>query len=149
MTASILAPSADENYYGIFDLSGNTMEWMQDCDVDGRRTQRSGTYLDSDPALQLRTDEPRNSWPRSSDKAQGFRVVRVPDSSPTLFLGDLNCDGLINNGDIDPFVLALTDTAAYVLIFPDCDPYLADCNDDGWINNADIDPFVELLTVIE
>jgi len=61
-------------------------------------------------------------------------------------LGDLNCDGVVNNFDIDPFVLALTDPAGYAQKFPDCDRMLADCNADGEVNNFDIDPFVKLLT---
>ncbi len=60
-------------------------------------------------------------------------------------LGDLNCDGLVNVFDIDPFVLALTDPAAYALAYPDCDYMLADINGDGLVNVFDIDPFVELL----
>ena len=28
-------------------------------------------------------------------------------------LGDMNCDGAVNSFDIDPFVLALTNPAAY------------------------------------
>jgi len=60
--------------------------------------------------------------------------------------GDLNCDGLVNNFDIDPFVLALTDPAGYAQKFPNCDRMRADCNRDGQVDNFDIDPFVELLT---
>ncbi len=60
--------------------------------------------------------------------------------------GDLNCDGLINAFDIDPFVLALTDAEAYALAFPDCDLMAGDINQDGFVNAFDIDPFVELLT---
>ncbi|MGE0481067.1 MAG: hypothetical protein AB7Q17_11405 [Phycisphaerae bacterium] len=60
--------------------------------------------------------------------------------------GDLNCDGLVNNFDIDPFVLALTDPASYAAAFPTCDISRADVNDDGLVNNFDIDPFVALLT---
>jgi hypothetical protein len=60
--------------------------------------------------------------------------------------GDLNCDGLINAFDIDPFVLALTDPAAYAAQYPDCDYMLADINGDGLVNAFDIDPFVVLLT---
>ncbi|MGH6958864.1 MAG: hypothetical protein ACREE7_00120, partial [Dongiaceae bacterium] len=59
--------------------------------------------------------------------------------------GDLNCDGAVNNFDIDPFVLALLDPAAYAAAYPDCDIDLADVNGDGVVNNFDIDPFVELL----
>ncbi len=48
--------------------------------------------------------------------------------------------------DIDPFVLALTDPAAYALAYPDCDPRLADINGDGLVDAFDIDPFVLALT---
>ncbi len=57
-------------------------------------------------------------------------------------LGDMNCDGWVNNGDIDAFLLALDDYAAYVAEYP-CDN--ADCNLDGVVDNADIDPFVIAL----
>lgn len=60
--------------------------------------------------------------------------------------GDMNCDGLINNGDIDPFVLALTDPSGYAAAYPDCDRNLADVNGDGFVNNGDIDSFVALLS---
>ncbi len=59
--------------------------------------------------------------------------------------GDLNCDGLINNGDIDPFVLALTDPDEYYIQNPSCDRINADCNYDWLINNGDIDAFLLLL----
>jgi YVTN family beta-propeller protein len=60
--------------------------------------------------------------------------------------GDLNCDGVVNGFDIDPFVLALADPAAYAAAYPDCDRLLADINGDGVVNGFDIDPFVLLLT---
>jgi hypothetical protein len=59
--------------------------------------------------------------------------------------GDLNCDGLVNNFDIDPFVLALSDPTAYAAAFPECDRTNADVNEDGRVDNFDIDPFVVLL----
>ena len=69
-------------------------------------------------------------------------LVATSDTLP----GDLNCDGVVNFGDIDPFVLALTDAAAYATIFPECDILNADINGDGSVNFGDIDPFVALLT---
>ncbi len=59
--------------------------------------------------------------------------------------GDLNCDGLVNPFDIDPFVLALTDPAAYAVAYPRCHILNADCNVDGAVNPFDIDAFVGLL----
>lgn len=70
-------------------------------------------------------------------------TVSVPD---TTIAGDANCDGTVNNFDIDAFVLAITDTDAYEAAYPDCDIDACDVNGDGTINNFDIDPFVECLT---
>ncbi|MGE0481639.1 MAG: right-handed parallel beta-helix repeat-containing protein [Phycisphaerae bacterium] len=64
----------------------------------------------------------------------------------TYAFGDLNCDGAINNFDIEPFVLALVDPAAYATRYPACDSSNADANDDGEVNDFDIDPFVTLIT---
>ena len=61
------------------------------------------------------------------------------------FQGDLNCDGYVNNFDIDPFVLALVDPVAYGIEFPACDRDAADMNVDGAINNFDIEAFVQAL----
>jgi parallel beta-helix repeat protein len=60
--------------------------------------------------------------------------------------GDLNCDGLVNNGDIDAFVLALTDPGGYQQAYPNCTVAAADMNGDSLVNNGDIDGFVSALT---
>jgi hypothetical protein len=56
--------------------------------------------------------------------------------------GDVNCDGNVNNFDIDAFVLALVDPTAYAAQYPGCDIAAADIDGDGAVNNFDIDPFV-------
>ena len=60
--------------------------------------------------------------------------------------GDLNCDGVLDNFDIDAFVLALTDTGGYLLAYPDCDIDRADIDCDASVNNFDIDGFVSCIT---
>ncbi len=60
--------------------------------------------------------------------------------------GDLNCDGWVNNGDIDAFVFALSYPDEYPDEYPGCDIMLGDINGDGWTNNGDIDAFVTLLS---
>jgi hypothetical protein len=66
-----------------------------------------------------------------------------------LWLGDLNCDGTMNNFDITPFVLALTatppDYPEYYAVYPDCQRELGDINGDGHVDNFDITPFVAVL----
>ncbi|MCH8805900.1 MAG: hypothetical protein IH986_07410 [Planctomycetes bacterium] len=59
--------------------------------------------------------------------------------------GDMNCDGVFNGGDIDPFFLALGDPPAYSLAFPNCDPLNGDMNNDNRLDGGDIDPFFECL----
>jgi hypothetical protein len=62
-------------------------------------------------------------------------------------LGDMNCDGLVDFGDINPFVLALTaGEAGYYAEFPNCNWYNADINGDTQVDFADINPFVAVLS---
>jgi hypothetical protein len=61
-------------------------------------------------------------------------------------VGDVNCDRVIDFGDINPFVLALTDPAAYQQTYGGCPPRNRDINHDGYFDFGDINPFVALLT---
>ncbi len=101
---------------------------IEDCNANG--------IADSDDIASGRSaDDNTNNVPdECEDDCAGFTV------------GDTNCDGLVNNGDIDAFVLAVTDPSGYDAAFPACSaPCTADINDDGFVNNADIDGFVALL----
>ncbi len=71
--------------------------------------------------------------------------VEVRVSTIALSPGDMNCDGVINAFDIDPFVLGLTDPAAYQAAYPECYLLNGDLNGDGLFNAFDIDPFVQAL----
>ncbi|MEW6199384.1 MAG: C25 family cysteine peptidase [Planctomycetota bacterium] len=63
-----------------------------------------------------------------------------------VLVGDVNCDGLVDFGDINPFVLALTNPAAYEQQYPNCPFENRDINGDGRCDFGDINPFVSLLT---
>jgi parallel beta-helix repeat protein len=60
-------------------------------------------------------------------------------------LGDLNCDGAVDVNDIAPFVLVLTDPAAYQVQHPDCDPNLADLDVSDTADGEDIQLFIDAL----
>ncbi len=64
---------------------------------------------------------------------------------PYFALGDMNCDGWVNNGDIDAFVFAMSYPEDYPEAYPHCDIMLGDVNGDGWVNNGDIDVFIDLI----
>ncbi len=62
-----------------------------------------------------------------------------------ILIGDMNCDGAVDNGDIDGFVLALLSRSAYEAAHPGCHYTAADANGDGVVDNGDIDAFVARL----
>lgn len=80
------------------------------------------------------------------------RMVALGAGDPCWGFGrfDPNGDGVINNFDIDPFVLGLTDLATYTTMFcggnAQCALCRLDIDESGAINNFDIDPFVACLT---
>jgi hypothetical protein len=62
-------------------------------------------------------------------------------------VGDLNCDGSVDFGDINPFVLYLSNYALWQTTYDGCDPLNGDINGDGtYPSFGDINPFVALLT---
>jgi hypothetical protein len=63
----------------------------------------------------------------------------------SAIVGDVNCDGAVNLGDINPFVEALSDPDGYQQSYPGCWPGNADINSDGSVDFGDINPFVDLL----
>jgi hypothetical protein len=61
-------------------------------------------------------------------------------------VGDMNNDGVVSVSDVGPFVLAMTDPAAYLAMFGvDADLDAADINGDGILSVSDIGAFVDLL----
>ncbi len=62
--------------------------------------------------------------------------------------GDLNCDGLVDFGDINPFVLYMSNLPAWQAANPTCAPANGDINGDGTYGQAsfgDINPFVAIM----
>ncbi len=75
----------------------------------------------------------------------------VPDAVTMVvgMRGDMNCDGAVDFGDINPFVLQLSNFAAWQATYVGCNPLNGDINDDGIYGEGsfgDINPFVALLT---
>jgi len=62
-----------------------------------------------------------------------------------IYAGDTNCDGAIDNRDIDSFVSALLNPDTFATSYPGCNRMNADANGDGAVDNRDIDAFVNLL----
>ncbi|MEM9345939.1 MAG: PEP-CTERM sorting domain-containing protein [Planctomycetota bacterium] len=82
---------------------------------------------------------------RSDDTAAVLDAIQITSIGIPL-LGDLDGDGVLTDADINAFVLALTDPAAYTLAYEGLDPdVLGDFSGDNVFNNLDIAGFVEAL----
>jgi len=67
--------------------------------------------------------------------------------TPVFITGDLNCDGVVNFKDINPFVLYMSSFENWQTQYAGCDPENGDINGDGlYPSFADINPFVMLLS---
>jgi len=85
--------------------------------------------------------------PDGWDLAGRLRIARgvVDMGAYEVPFGDLNCDGRVDFGDINPFVLALSNPAVWQAAYPGCELLYGDINDDQVLDFGDINPFVALL----
>jgi len=73
--------------------------------------------------------------------------VRLEVTDVPHITGDVNCDGQVGFGDINPFVLYLSNNTAWQAAYPDCPAENGDINGDGvYPSFLDINPFVQLLS---
>jgi len=69
-----------------------------------------------------------------TDATTGLFITNVPGpTSPA----DMNCDGAINGDDIQPFVLAMLNSAGYPAAYPSCNILNGDINHSGTTDGAD------------
>lgn len=115
---------------GVYESSDHGANWTKD-----------GSDLPNVNIGDLKIDEVRRTITAGTYGRGAWRKL-LP--SPDL-VGDVNCDGFVDFGDINPFVLALIDPAGYASQYPDCDIMRADIDEDGEADFGDINPFVALL----
>ena len=138
MTIEVATNAAGTNWVELRSYGTPASNWRMDEIEVGVEVPASATVRVRFMARDL---DPQNVVEAGVDDFQVIKVLECP-----FDVGDLNCDGMINSFDIDPFVLALSDATAYSAAYPDCDVSLADANGDGLVNSFDIDAFVTLLT---
>jgi len=79
-------------------------------------------------------------------KIVGFDNISVVGTPPSVLIGDMDDSGAVNNNDISPFVMALTDRPTYIATYGLDPDEVGDIDGSGQLNNNDITPFVNLLT---
>lgn len=133
-TAQSTDPSGENLYYQ-WDWGNQISDWIgpfsSGVKVSQPHTwQEAGTYL-----VRVRS---KNTDGMMSDWSE-------PLSVHIVMLGDMNLDGTINQEDVNPFVLALSDPNGYEQQYNFDPVVVGDCNKDGALNCFDIDSFRDLL----
>ncbi len=110
------------------------------CSInDGVAWHRYGNGLPNAAVIDLRIEPDRA---RLIAATQGRGAWSIAVAVPA----DMNGDGQVNFGDINPFVLALSNPDTYAQQYPTVDADLAgDMNGDGQLDFRDINGFVALL----
>ena len=123
-----------------------SFQWRKDgvnLSDDGRITGATTATLRIDPV----TLGDAGNYNVFVDNACGS--VTSDAAALTVFLaGDLNCDSLVDFGDINPFVLYLSSFSAWRATYAGCPPENGDIDGDGTYGQGsfgDINPFVALL----
>lgn len=109
--------------------------------IDGRVVDAGvpeGTYPSYTPRVNWRA---KAAWVANTSRLDYIRYGTLVPAER----GDVNCDGHIDNFDIDPFIQVLIDPVGYQAAHPGCSLISADANGDGRTNNFDIDAFIALL----
>ena len=131
-------PEGDPVFYR-FDWGDNTLsDWLGPfasgvaC-VASHQWPQAGTY-DARAAA-------KDEWDHMGERSEPL-IVTIAQA----VLGDLNCDGAVDFGDINPFVLFLSNFSVWQQTYAGCPAENGDINDDGlYPDFGDINPFVALL----
>jgi hypothetical protein len=149
--------TADDDYGDVRVLTGsqcidagaNTNPARDSFDLDGDGCITDPTPIDLNGyarfADDLSTPDTGNGTAPIVDMG-AYEFCSAPVLPPGPCPGDLDCNGLINFDDVNPFVMALSDPGAYVTAHPDCDVMNAVANNDGHLDFDDINAFVALLS---
>jgi hypothetical protein len=136
--AALLVGSGAAQTRDSYELSWYTVDGGGDMWTTGGSYELSGTIGQPDAGVVMTGG--------IYELTGGFWVVAA---APSVCVGDLNCDGQIDFGDINPFVQYLSSFASWQAAYPGCNPFNGDINGDGTYGQgsfADINPFVALLT---
>ncbi|MBP7748356.1 MAG: hypothetical protein KA383_19750 [Phycisphaerae bacterium] len=128
-------------------------EWLDiDVDIEDYLALHPGVGTDLsdygfDLSMVTRIEFHGTDWGGAGFDEFNIKNLWIGPVAPPYCLGDLNCDGQVSFGDINPFVLYLSNYAAWQTTYAGCNPKNGDINDDGaYPGFGDINPFVTLLS---
>lgn len=114
--------------------------------IDGSTSGAANQYPNFNPtAFTIDTSDFSNAYSGSFSVRRDDRLIYLDYTPTPTLLGDMNCDGFLNVGDVEPFVLALLAPDAYAAAHPTCDIARGDMNQDSGINGMDIQGFINAV----
>jgi agmatine deiminase len=139
--------------YATVDVSNNNTSWtntwnngttVSTANAWSTCTYDISTVANDQPTVYVRWGYQigNGAWAYSGWNIDDIQLIGVR----TLVPGDVNCDGVVSFGDINPFVQLLSDPANWQAAYPRCPLLNGDINGDGLVNFGDINPFVALLS---
>ena len=98
-----------------------------------------GTQVGFDPTKVVKIEFFGTNWDGLGYDFLDLKDLSITAAGPAIRRGDMNCDGVVDFKDINPFVAILCGGTP-------CNAANADCNYDSVIDFKDINPFVALLS---
>jgi hypothetical protein len=141
-----------DTYYGALELNQYDIDLTPGCIIFNGWISIQATDGDSCVFLWMSSSTPsgdhtaRQGYPDGSLNSLSFDLGYCLTGEFRDLRGDLNCDGIVDFGDINPLILALSDPVAYGAAYPNCNFLNGDCNGDGYVDFDDINPFVAILS---
>jgi hypothetical protein len=109
----------------------------------------SDQIVDTAAGLALDGELVKPDSPQPLPSGDGVAGGSASAEFAVLLRGDINCDGTVDLADINPFVLLLSNEAAWRTTYPGCPLLNGDINGDDTAGQGsfdDINPFVALLS---
>ncbi len=126
----------------VYAFTFDGIDWNEHAKIgasDNLAGNQFGTSVAIDQDLMLVGCYASNDGANDAGSAY-FTPIYCPPS-----VGDLNCDGAIDLGDVEPFALALVNSSAYAAANPACHISKGDMNDDGQVRGDDIAVWLDVL----
>jgi len=133
-------------------VGANCNESVANASITTGWTMNETFYTDENGELILSAplvEYPLYSWIKAEKDGYLSDLVwiTIETGGQNYTIGDVNGDGIVSFGDINPFVYVLTHTQSeFNTTYPDGHYWAADCNQDGQVDFGDINPFVAILT---
>lgn len=111
--------------------------------IDGSASGAGNQYPNFNAtAFTIDTSEFANAHSGTFSVRRDDRLIFLDYTPAPTAPGDMNCDGVVDLADVDPFIMALLDPDEFVDAYPACDIAHGDMNQDLAVDGLDVQDFL-------